>query len=110
MLPTLPAHGIAGDRIIQVRIASGRTLIGENPAELLRLSYADREWRCAGDGHPWDAKDVALEVKRRQAREPASSAHEDDRFDCSPAGHDGWRVCAVATTSGAFVPTWSSER
>jgi uncharacterized protein YcbX len=68
-------HGIAGDRIFQVRNASGRIFSARTRPELLRHKAVLKE---NGDVLVEDAPGIQLTSlsmsRRQQAREPASSA------------------------------------
>jgi uncharacterized protein len=56
----ITGHGIAGDRIIQVRSASGRIVSARTRPELLRhKAMLTPSGDVLVDGHPWDTKDVA---------------------------------------------------
>jgi uncharacterized protein len=58
-------HGIAGDRIIQVRNASGRLFSARTRPLLLRPKVVLAEnGDVLVDGRPWEAKDVALDVEK----------------------------------------------
>ena len=99
----LTAHGIAGDRIIQVRNASGRIFSARTRPELLRhKAMLTASGDVLVDGHPWDAKDVALEVEKAAGtgtRLVRSDA--DDRFDVLPL---------LVMTDGAFAAVGYDQR
>jgi uncharacterized protein len=92
----ITGHGIAGDRIIQVRSASGRIVSARTRPELLRhKAMLTPSGDVLVDGHPWDTKDVALEVeKAARAGTRLVRSDADDRFDVLPL---------LVMTDGAFA-------
>jgi uncharacterized protein YcbX len=82
----ITAHGIAGDRIIQVRNASGRIFSARTRPELLRhTAMLTASGDVLVDGHPWDATEVALEVEKAAgAGTRLVCSDSDDRFDVLP--------------------------
>jgi uncharacterized protein YcbX len=96
-------HGIAGDRIIQVRNASGRLFTARTRPGLLRhTAVLTKNGEVLVDGRPWDAKEVALDVEKiagagtRLVRNDA-----EDRFDVLPL---------LVTTDGAFAAVGYDRR
>lgn len=78
--------GIAGDRIIQVRNASGRLFTARTRPGLLRHNAVLKEnGDVLIDGRPWEAKDVAVDVEKA-AGEGTYLVRSDaeDRFDVLP--------------------------
>jgi uncharacterized protein YcbX len=96
-------QGIAGDRIIQVRNASGRLFTARTRPGLLRHSAVLKEnGDVLVDGRPWDAKDVAVDVEKA-AGEGTYLVRSDaeDRFDVLPL---------LVTTDGAFAAAGYDRR
>jgi uncharacterized protein YcbX len=96
-------HGIAGDRIIQVRNAAGRIFSARTRPKLLRHTamLADNG-DVLVDGRPWDSTEVALDVEEaagagtRLVRSDAG-----DRFDVLPL---------LVTTDGMFAAVGYDRR
>jgi len=96
-------QGIAGDRIIQVRNASGRIFSARTRPKLLRHTamLADNG-DVLVDGRPWDSTEVALDVEEaagagtRLVRSDAG-----DRFDVLPL---------LVTTDGMFAAVGYDRR
>jgi hypothetical protein len=96
-------HGIAGDRIIQVRNAAGRIFSARTRPKLLRHTaiLADNG-DVLVDGRPWNSKEVALDVEEaagagtRLVRSDAG-----DRFDVLPL---------LVTTDGMFAAVGYDRR
>lgn len=81
----ITAHGIAGDRIIQVRNASGRISARTRPELLRHTAMLTASGDVLVDGHPWDAKEVALEVEKAAGAGTRLVCSDwDDRFDVPP--------------------------
>lgn len=82
----LTPSGIVGDRIIQVRSATGRILNARTWPLLLRHRAAlHPDYLVAVDGRPWDSAEVAREVEAASA--PGARlvhSEEEDRFDILP--------------------------
>lgn len=89
-------HGIAGDRIIQVRNAAGRLFSARTRPGLLRHKAALAEnGDVLVDGRPWDARDVALDVEKAAgAGTRLVRSDAEDRFDVLPL---------LIMTDGAFA-------
>jgi len=95
--------GIAGDRIIQVRNASGRLFTARTRPGLLRHNVVLKEnGDVLIDGRPWDAKDVAVDVEKA-AGEGTYLVRSDaeDRFDVLPL---------LVTTDGALAAAGYDRR
>ncbi|MGA9799578.1 MAG: MOSC N-terminal beta barrel domain-containing protein [Terriglobales bacterium] len=95
--------GIAGDRIIQVRNASGRLFTARTRPGLLRHNAVLKEnGDVLIDGRPWDAKDVAVDVEKA-AGEGTYLVRSDaeDRFDVLPL---------LVTTDGALAAAGYDRR
>ena len=89
-------HGIAGDRIIQVRNSAGRIFSARTKPDLLRHQA---ELRPNGDvlvdGRPWNAKEVATDIEKAAgAGTRLVRSDADDRFDVLPL---------LVTTDGMFA-------
>ena len=96
-------HGIAGDRIIQVRNAAGRIFSARTRPKLLRHTaiLADNG-DVLVDGRPWNSKEVALDVEEAAGagtRLVRSDAR--DRFDVLPL---------LVTTDGMFAAVGYDRR
>ncbi len=96
-------HGIAGDRIFQVRNAGGRIFSARTRPELLRHKAVLKEnGEVLVDGRPWDAKDVALDVEKAAgAGTRLVRSDADDRFDVLPL---------LVMTDGAFAAVGHDRR
>jgi len=96
-------HGIAGDRIIQVRNARGRILSARTRPDLLRHKAEVKEnGEVLVDGRPWDAKDVALDIEKAAgAGTRLVRSDADDRFDVLPL---------LVMTDGAFAAVGYDRR
>jgi uncharacterized protein YcbX len=96
-------HGIAGDRIIQVRNAAGRIFTARTrPALLRHRAMLDENGEVLVDGRPWRAEQVAREVEDAAghgARLVRSDA--EDRFDILPL---------LVTTDGMFTAVGYDRR
>jgi uncharacterized protein len=96
-------NGIADDRIIQVRNASGRLFTARTRPGLLRHSAVLKaNGDVLVDGRPWDAQDVAVDVEKA-AGEGTYLVRSDaeDRFDVLPL---------LVTTDGAFAAVGYDRR
>lgn len=96
-------HGIAGDRVIQVRNAGGRILTARTRPALLRHRATLAE-NCdvLVDGRPWNTEEVAREVE--QAAGPGGRlirSDAEDRFDILPL---------LVTTDGMFTAVGCDRR
>ncbi len=96
-------HGIAGDRIIQVRNAGGRLFTARTRPNLLRHKAVLKEnGEVLVDGRPWDAKEVALEVEEAAgAGTRLVRSDAEDRFDVLPL---------LVTTDGMFAAVGYDRR
>jgi uncharacterized protein YcbX len=96
-------HGIAGDRIIQVRNADGRLFTARTRPGLLRhTAVLMKNGEVLVDGRPWDANDVALEVEKAAgAGTHLVRSDAEDRFDVLPL---------LVTTDGAFAAVGYDRR
>jgi len=96
-------HGIAGDRIIQVRNARGRILSARTRPDLLRHKAEVKEnGEVLVDGRPWDEKDVALDIEKAAgAGTRLVRSDADDRFDVLPL---------LVMTDGAFAAVGYDRR
>ena len=96
-------HGIAGDRIIQVRNGSGRILTARTRPGLLRhRAMLAENGDVLVDGRPWNTEQVAVEVEEaagKGTRLVRSDA--EDRFDILPL---------LVTTDGMFVAVGYDRR
>ena len=96
-------HGISGDRIIQVRNASGRIFTARTRPGLLRhRSMLDENGDVLVDERPWDTEQVARDVEDaagQGARLVRSDA--EDRFDVLPL---------LVTTDGMFAAVGYDRR
>ena len=96
-------HGIAGDRIIQVRNASGRIFTARTRPGLLRhRATLAEDGSVLVDGRPWNAAEVAREVEDAAGggtRLVRSNA--EDRFDILPL---------LVTTDGMFAAVGHDRR
>ena len=96
-------HGIAGDRIIQVRNASGRIFTARTRPGLLRhRTMLDENGDVLVDERPWNTEQVARDVEDaagQGARLVRSDA--DDRFDVLPL---------LVTTDGMFAAVGYDRR
>jgi uncharacterized protein len=88
-------HGIAGDRIIQVRNATGRIFSARTRPELLRhQAVLPPNGDVLVDGRPWNAKEVATDIEKAAgAGTRLVRSDADDRFDVLPL---------LVTTDGMF--------
>ena len=88
-------HGIAGDRIIQVRNATGRIFSARTRPELLRhQAVLPPNGDVLVDGRPWNAREVAIDIERAAgAGTRLVRSDADDRFDVLPL---------LVTTDGMF--------
>jgi uncharacterized protein YcbX len=96
-------HGIAGDRIIQVRNSSGRLFTARTRPGLLRHNAVLKEnGDVLVDGRPWDTRDVAIDVEK-DAGEGTYLVRSDaeDRFDVLPL---------LVTTDGALAAAGYDRR
>lgn len=96
-------HGIAGDRIIQVRNAAGRIFSARTRPKLLwHTAVLADNGDVLVDGRPWDSTEVALDVEEaagagtRLVRSDAG-----DRFDVLPL---------LVTTDGMFAAAGYDRR
>jgi uncharacterized protein YcbX len=96
-------HGISGDRIIQVRNASGRIFTARTRPGLLRhRAMLDENGDVLVDERPWNTEQVARDVEDaagQGARLVRSDA--DDRFDVLPL---------LVTTDGMFAAVGHDHR
>jgi uncharacterized protein YcbX len=96
-------HGILGDRIIQVRNASGRIFTARTRPGLLRhRAMLDENGDVLVDERPWNTEQVARDVEDaagQGARLVRSDA--DDRFDVLPL---------LVTTDGMFAAVGHDRR
>jgi uncharacterized protein YcbX len=96
-------HGISGDRIIQVRNASGRIFTARTRPGLLRhRAMLDENGDVLVDERPWNTEQVARDVEDaagQGARLVRSDA--DDRFDVLPL---------LVTTDGMFAAVGHDRR
>lgn len=96
-------HGIAGDRIIQVRNGSGRIFTARTKPGLLRhRAVSGEDGDVLVDGRPWDTEQIAAEVAEAAgpgARLVRSDA--EDRFDILPL---------LVTTDGMFAAVGYDRR
>ncbi|MGC2186378.1 MAG: MOSC N-terminal beta barrel domain-containing protein [Terriglobales bacterium] len=96
-------HGIAGDRIIQVRNASGRIFTARTRPGLLRhRAILDENGDVLVDERPWNTEQVARDVEDaagQGARLVRSDA--EDRFDVLPL---------LVTTDGMFAAVGYDRR
>lgn len=88
-------HGIAGDRIIQVRNTSGRILTARTRPSLLRhRAMLAEDGVVLVDGCPWNTPEVAREVAEAAgAGTDLVRSDAEDRFDILPL---------LVTTDGMF--------
>jgi uncharacterized protein len=96
-------HGIAGDRIFQVRNASGRIFSARTRPELLRHKAVLKEnGDVLVDGCPWNSAAVALDVEKAAgAGTRLVRSDADDRFDVLPL---------LVMTDGAFAAVGHDPR
>jgi len=96
-------HGMAGDRIIQVRNAAGRLFSARTRPGLLRhKGMLAENGDVLVDGRPWDAKDVALDVEKTAgAGTRLVCSDAEDRFDILPL---------LVTTDGMFAAAGYDRR
>jgi uncharacterized protein len=96
-------HSIAGDRIFQVRNASGRIFSARTRPELLRhKAVLIENGDVLVDGRPWDAPEVALDVEKAAgAGTRLVRSDADDRFDVLPL---------LVMTDGAFAAVGHDPR
>lgn len=96
-------HGIAGDRVIQVRNAKGRIFSARTRPQLLRHKAVLAEnGEVLVDGRRWDAKEVALDVEKAAgAGTRLVRSDADDRFDILPL---------LVTTDGMFAAVGYDRR
>jgi uncharacterized protein YcbX len=82
----LTEAGVAGDRILQVRSASGRIMTARTRPLLLRHSAAlDATGLVLVDGRPWNHPDVARDVEAAAGKGTRLVESEvSDRFDILP--------------------------
>ena len=96
-------HGISGDRIIQVRNASGRIFTARTRPGLLRhRAMLDENGEVLVDERPWNTEQVARDVEDaagQGARLVRSDA--EDRFDVLPL---------LVTTDGMFAAVGYDRR
>ena len=96
-------HGISGDRIIQVRNASGRIFTARTRPGLLRhRAMLDENGDVLVDERPWNTEQVARDVEDaagQGARLVRSDA--EDRFDVLPL---------LVTTDGMFAAVGYDHR
>ena len=96
-------HGIAGDRIIQVRNAAGRILTARTrPGLLGHRALLAENGDVLVDGRPWRDEQVAREVE--QAAGPGTRlvrSDAEDRFDILPL---------LVTTDGMFAAVGYDRR
>lgn len=96
-------HGISGDRIIQVRNASGRIFTARTRPGLLRhRAMLDENGEVLVDERPWNTEQVARDVEDaagQGARLVRSDA--EDRFDVLPL---------LVTTDGMFAAVGHDRR
>ena len=96
-------HGIAGDRVIQVRNAGGRILTARTrPALLRHRAMLAENCDVLVDGRPWNTEEVAREVE--QAAGPGTRlirSDAEDRFDILPL---------LVTTDGMFTAVGYDRR
>jgi len=119
-------HGIAGDRIVQVRDAPGRIVTARTRPRLLghrAVLGSDGEPRV--DGRPWTSPEVAAAVERAAGPGTRLERHEGpDRFDILPLlvatdgaiaalGHDGRRLrpnIVIGGVAGLAEREWAGRR
>ena len=96
-------HGIAGDRIIQVRNASGRIFTARTRPGLLRhRAMLAGNGDVLVDGRPWDAAEVSRDVEHAAgAGTRLIRSHAEDRFDILPL---------LVTTDGMFAAVGYDRR
>ena len=96
-------HGIAGDRIVQVRNASGRLFTARTRPDLLRhRAMIAEDGHVLVDGLPWDSEQVSRDVEK--AAGPGAHlvrSDADDRFDILPL---------LVTTDGMFAAVGYDRR
>jgi hypothetical protein len=99
----LTEHGIAGDRILQVRNDKGRIFSARTRPLLLRHhATTDKNGEIRVDGHPWNAPDVARNVEAAAGEGTRLVRYEkDDRFDVLPL---------LVMTDGAFAAVGEDSR
>ena len=96
-------HGITGDRIIQVRNASGRIFTARTRPELLRhRAMLAEDGDVLVDGRPRDTAEVAREVENAAgAGTRLVRSDAEDRFDILPL---------LVTTDGMFAAVGHDRR
>lgn len=96
-------HGIAGDRIIQVRNAAGRIFSARTRPALLRHKAALAEnGDVLVDGRPWYSAEVARDVEKAAgAGTRLVRSDAEDRFDILPL---------LVTTDGMFAAVGQDRR
>jgi len=96
-------HGISGDRIIQVRNASGRIFTARTRPGLLRhRAILDENGHVLVDERPWNTEQVARDVENATAQGARLVRNDaEDRFDVLPL---------LVTTDGMFAAVGYDRR